>query len=230
MRLLRRGRHRGPVVAALLGALVAAGAPFATLASAGASLAHGGGGQITLLRAESTGPDTVAVEVCVTFVLDRDQADTARVTLGATGPGDLEVRPVTMAVGDQPGLRTGELTFPEDGSWTMQVTSTFPPAQLAVPVTVDGDRAAAGSTPGPVGGAVAATCEAEGGPGLPAWLVAGLGTAAAVAVFGGLLLLLRRATAGDEAGEPEPTADAASLRPHGEGPPPRPQGERAPPR
>ena len=109
-------------------------------------------------------------------------------TLGATGPGDLEVRPVTMAVGDQPGLRTGELTFPEDGSWTMQVTSTFPPAQLAVPVTVDGDRAAAGSTPGPVGGAVAATCEAEGGPGLPAWLVAGLCTAAAVAFVGFLVV------------------------------------------
>lgn len=219
MRLLRRGRDGARVTAAVLGALLVAGSLFAATAPVGAAPAHGGGGQITLLRAEATGPDTVAVEVCVTFLLDRDQADSARVTLSATGPGDLEVAAVTMDVGDQPGLRAGELTFPDDGSWTMQVTSTFPPAQLAVPVTVDGARAEAGSTPGPVGGAIAATCEPEGGPGLPTWLVAGLGTAGAVAVFGGLLLLLRRATAGDEAPGPDteaapaPAPEPESLRP-----------------
>ena len=202
-------------MAAVLAALVVAGAPFATSTLAGASTAHGGGGQITLLRAEATGRDTVAVEVCVTFLLDRDQADSARVTLGATGPGELQVAPVTMAVGEQPGLRSGELTFPEDGSWTMQVTSTFPPAQLAVPVTVDGDRPEARAPAGPVGGALAANCEPEGGPGLPTWLVAGVGTAAAVAVFGGLLLLLRRATAEDErpGSDPDPELEPASLRP-----------------
>ena len=213
----RRRRRVGPrLLEIAVGGLLLAGFALSATSPVGAAPSHGGGGQITLLRAEATGPDTVAVEVCVTFVLDRDQADTARVTLSATGPGDLEVPPTNMAVGDQPGLRSGELTFPQDGSWTVQVTSTFPPAQLAVPVTVDGERPEAGATAGPVGGALAATCEPQGGPGLPTWLVAGLGTAGAVAVFGGLLLVLRRATA-EEApegeDEPEPESEPASLRP-----------------
>lgn len=194
------------------GSLLLVGVVLSTTAPVGAAPGHGGAGQITLLRAEASGPDTVVVEVCVTFALDRDQADTARVTLSATGPGDLEVPPATMAVGDQPGLRSGELTFPEDGSWTVQVTSTFPPAQLSVPVRVDGTRPEAGTSAGPVGGALAATCEPQGGPGLPTWLVAGLGTAGAVAVFGGLLLLLRRATA-EPAPEPDGDPEPVSLRP-----------------
>lgn len=217
MRSLRRAGRGGRAAAAVTVGLLLALGPLLTTGPAGATSAHGGGGQITLVRADATGPDTVAVEVCVTFTLDRDQADTARVTLGATGPGDLEVPAETMEVGEQPGLRTGVLTFPEDGSWTVQVTSTFPPAQLAVPVTVDGERAEAGTTAGPVGGGVAASCEPESGPGVPTWLVAGLGTAAAVVVFGGLLLLLRRATTPEP--DPDPKAEdededeAASLRP-----------------
>ena len=149
MRSLHRGQTDRRLAAAAGGLLLVL---LATIAPAGAVPAHGGGGQITLVRAEATGPFTVAVEVCVTFTLDRDQADTARVVLGATGPGDLEVPAETMGVGDQPGLRTGELTFPEVGSWTVQVTSTFPPAELAVPVTVDGERPEAAITSGPQGG------------------------------------------------------------------------------
>lgn len=208
MRSLHRGQTDRRLAAAAGGLLLVL---LATIAPAGAVPAHGGGGQITLVRAEATGPFTVAVEVCVTFTLDRDQADTARVVLGATGPGDLEVPAETMGVGDQPGLRTGELTFPEVGSWTVQVTSTFPPAELAVPVTVDGERPEAAITSGPQGGRLAASCEPETGPGAPTWLVAGIGTAGAVAVFGGLLLLLRRATTREP--EPEPEDEAPSLRP-----------------
>lgn len=214
MRSVRRASARGRVTE-IVGVLVAVGAlaVFPTK-PASAVPAHGGGGAITLVRAEPTGPDTVAIEVCVTFVLDREQADTARVTLSATGPGDLEVAPQDMTVGDQPGLRTGELTFPDVGSWTVRVTSVFPPAELAVPVRIDGERPDTGPTAGPVGpvgAGLAATCEPAGGPGLPTWLVAGFGTAGAVVVFGGLLLLLRRATAP----EPDPVAEQepVSLRP-----------------
>ena len=209
-------------MAAGVGALLVAGASLAAPPSAGASATHGGGGQITLLRAESTGPDTVAVEVCVTFVLDRDQADTARVTMSATGPGDGEVDAVAMEVGDQPGLRTGELTFPGEGSWTIVVESTFPPAALSVPVTIgEGLPLDAGVVAPPSSAGVAASCDPED-EALPSWLVAGLGTAVAVVVFGGLLLLLRRATtpsagplAAGDGGEDD------EDRPHVEGDRPR---------
>lgn len=204
------------VVATALGPVLAA-------VPAAAAPRHGGGGEITLVRAEATSADTVAVEVCVTFTLDRDQADTARVTMGATGPGDGEVDAVPMEVGDQPGLRTGELTFPDEGSWTIVVESTFPPAALSVPVTIGDDLPLdAGVGAPPTSAAVAASCEPED-EAVPSWLVAGVGSAVAVALFGGLLLLLRRATtpAGDgppAGGEGEPGDDD---RPHVEGDRPR---------
>lgn len=172
-----------------------------------AAPAHGGGGQITLVKAEATSADTVAVEVCVTFTLDRDQADTARVTMGASGPGDEVVDARPMEVGDQPGLRTGEVTFPSEGSWTIQVQSTFPPATLAVPVTIGGDLPLdAGVGAPPTSATVAASC-APADDALPSWLVAGLGTSAAVILFGGLLLLLRRAT--EPPGGDGPAAETA---------------------
>lgn len=186
-----RARVTRLVAAASVGVVLVLSGPLPARAAPG----HGGAGQISLVQTRVTGPDTVAVEVCVTFVLDREQADTARVTLGATGPGDLEVDDEPMKVGDQPGLRTGELTLPEPGSWTLRVASTFPPAELAVPVTLDPDVPPQAAVPAaPAGGSLGANCEPEGG-GAPAWLVAGAGTAAAVVIFGGLLLLLRRATA-----------------------------------
>lgn len=161
------------------------------------AFAHGGGGAITLVNAESTGTDAFAVEVCVTFTLDRDQANTARVTMKADGPGQATVAPQKMEVGDQPGLRTGEIHLPSPGSWTITVESTFPPGQLAIPVSMGSDErptpAATAST-----NPLAATCTPESSS-LPTWLVAGLGTAAAVIVFGGVLLLLRRSTTPAEA-------------------------------
>lgn len=161
---------------------------------AAAAPTHGGSGQISVVEVEATGPDTVSLEVCVAFTLDREQADTARVTMRGEGPGTAQVDPVPMEVGDQPGLRVGELTFPRDGSWTIVVESGFPPAQLAVPLTVGGDRSLpAGTPPGSANAAPAATCQPASGSSQPPWLVAGLGTAAGVVVFGGLLLLLRRA-------------------------------------
>ena len=162
--------------------------PGATPASA-----HGGAGAISLVDVRPTGDDTVALEVCVTFTLDRDQAETARVTVRAEGPDNAEVDAARMDVGDQPGLRTAELALPRDGSWIVVVESTFPPAELAVPVTVGGaDRSSIADTVlDPT--QTAASCQAESSE-PPTWLVAGLGSAAAVAVFGGLLLVLRRAT------------------------------------
>ncbi|HMQ25632.1 MAG TPA: hypothetical protein PKA98_06565 [Acidimicrobiales bacterium] len=190
MRVTHRARTRAVPLAGVLVALVLTAA-----GPAGAAGAHGGAGQITLVQVEETSAGTVALEVCVVFTLDREQADTARVTMSATGPGDGTVEPVPMAVGDQPGLRNGEIELPTEGSWTIQVESTFPPAVLAVPVTIDEDLPLdAGLGTPPSGAAVAATCEPED-EALPSWLVAGLGTAGAVVLFGGLLLLLRRATA-----------------------------------
>ncbi len=211
--------------ATLVLAVVAALGIGLTAVPAGAATRHGGGGEITLVRAEATSPDTVAVEVCVTFTLDRDQADTARVTMSANGPGDGELDAVPMEVGDQPGLRTGELTFPEEGSWTIVVESTFPPAALSVPVTIgEGLPLDAGVVAPPTSAAVAASCEPED-EAVPSWLVAGLGSAVAVVVFGGLLLLLRRATT-PAAGGPGATGDRDEEeddeeRPHVEGDRPR---------
>lgn len=167
-----------------------------SVAPAAAAPTHGGAGQISVVEVRAIDPDTVSLEVCVAFTLDREQADTARVTMRGQGPGDAQVDAVPMEVGDQPGLRVGELTFPRDGSWTIVVESTFPPAQLTVPLTVGGDRSLpAGSPPGSANAAPAATCQAATGGAQSPWLVAGLGTAAGVMVFGGLLLLLRRAAA-----------------------------------
>ena len=215
--MARRGRwsvaprRAAGTLAVLLGVAVVGAGP------ATAAPAHGGGGEITLVQAEATSADTVAVEVCVTFTLDRDQADTARVTMSATGPEDGEVEPVTMEVGDQPGLRTGELTFPDEGSWTIVVESTFPPAALSVPVTIGDDLPLdAGVGVPPTSATVGGTCEPED-EALPSWLVAGLGTAVAVAVFGGLLLLLRRATTPADAAEPAADGAEEDDRPHVEG-------------
>ncbi len=189
--MIRRHRGLGRVGATALAAALAVGAllgPAALPASA-----HGGGGAISLVNIEPTGTDTVALEVCVTFTLDRDQADTARVTVRAQGPEDAEVPAARMEVGDQPGLRTAEVEFPSRGSWTILVESTFPPAQLSVPVTVGGDVRASPAATALDPNQPAASCQPPSGD-TPAWLVAGLGSALAIAVFGGLLLLLRRAT------------------------------------
>lgn len=189
-----RVRHRAPIRVVLLAGVLT----FVALAPASparAARTHGGGGQITLVQVEETSAGTVAVEVCVVFTLDRDQADTARVTMSATGPGDDAVETVPMAVGDQPGLRNGEIRLPTEGSWTIQVASAFPPAVLDVPVTIDDDLPLDAGVGMPLTSTVAgASCVPEN-EALPSWLVAGLGTAGAVVLFGGLLLLLRRATA-----------------------------------
>lgn len=175
----------------MVGALVVVG--FLSGPGVLPAAAHSGPGAISLVDIQPTGDDTVALEVCVTFTLDRDQADTARVTVQAQGPDDAEVDETTMEVGDQPGLRTAAMQFPTTGSWIVVVESTFPPAQLSIPVTIGGeDRSSVADTvldPSQT----AASCKAEGSE-APTWLVAGVGSAAAVAVFGGLLLLLRRAT------------------------------------
>lgn len=224
----RRAVASRRAAATLVLAVVAALGIVLAAVPAGAALRHGGGGEITLVQAEATSADTVAVEVCVTFTLDRDQADTARVTMSATGPGDGEVDAVAMEVGDQPGLRTGELTFPGEGSWTIVVESTFPPAALSVPVTIgEGLPLDAGVVAPPSSAGVAASCEPED-EALPSWLVAGLGTAVAVVVFGGLLLLLRRATtpaagppAAGDGGEDDEDDEDDEDRPHVEGDRPR---------
>src|SRR5690606_8339890 len=103
-----RVRHRALIRAVPLAGVLVALVLTAT-GPAGAAGAHGGAGQITLVQVEETSAGTVALEVCVVFTLDRDQADTARVTMSATGPGDEAVEAVPMAVGDQPGLRNGEI-------------------------------------------------------------------------------------------------------------------------
>lgn len=169
-------------------AIVSLWGPFAAPAAA-----HGGAGAISLVEVRPTGDDTVVLKVCVTFTLDRDQAETARVSLRADGPDGSEVREARMEVGDQPGLRTGEIELPTDGSWLLTVESTFPPAQLAVPVTMGGDDRSSVANTVLDPSQTAASCKAEPSD-TPAWLVAGLGSAAAIVVFGGLLLLLRRAT------------------------------------
>lgn len=224
------GVRRRPPARAIVRAGVLALLALAAASPAHAAGTHGGAGQITLVQVEERGAGTVALEVCVVFTLDREQADTARVTMSASGPGDAAVEPVAMAVGDQPGLRTGEIRLPGEGSWTIQVESTFPPAVLAVPVTIDEDLPLdAGVGTPPTSAAVAATCEPED-EALPSWLVAGMGTAGAVVLFGGLLLLLRRATApamdqadddhdGDNAKDPDhteggrPRGPSRALRP-----------------
>ena len=53
---------------------------LAVASPARAAGTHGGAGQITLVQVEERGAGTVALEVCVVFTLDRDQADTARWT------------------------------------------------------------------------------------------------------------------------------------------------------
>ena len=191
--MIRRMGGRG--TAAVRIALVAGVLAVGGLLGPGAipAAAHGGAGAISLVEVHPTGDDTVALEVCVTFTLDRDQADTARVTVRANGPDGAEVAEAPMEVGDQPGLRAGEIELPADGSWLLTVESTFPPAQLAVPVTMGSDDRSSVADTVLDPSQTAASCKAEASD-TPAWLVAGLGSAAAIVVFGGLLLLLRRAT------------------------------------
>lgn len=126
-RVARRGGASALVAGALL--LGPAALPAA---------AHGGAGDITLTAAEPREGDAAELEVCVTFVLDGEQADTARVTATAEGPGGATVPATAFAVSGEPGSRSGSLAFPEPGSWTVTITSTFPPGELVVPVSVGG--------------------------------------------------------------------------------------------
>ena len=131
----------GVAVRALLTAVVLSGA-VASPASA-----HGGSGDIVPIAVEAADSGTVRVVVCVAYT-DEHEASAA-VELAATGPGSAAVEATAMEALDEPGLHSTVVDLDPPGSWVLTVTSTSPPAELQIPITVS----ELGVNGGPPGGA-----------------------------------------------------------------------------
>src|SRR5690606_20433417 len=115
---------------ALLAALVAALALFAAPAGA-----HSDDGEMTVLRAEQSGPSTIEVEVGIVYA-DQHLAEEARVTATATKDGET-AGPVTLE-GGGPGssVYRGAIEVPSPGAWSVQVVSEDPTAEATAAVEV----------------------------------------------------------------------------------------------
>ena len=180
---------------------LAAGAGIGLVLIAGGVSPAGahGGGAIELLDARPSGPLQIDLEVCVAYADEHQSGDRGEVTVRAEGPESAEVAAAPMTAEGSDGLHVATVEFPDAGSWTVVVESTNPDASLSVPVEVGADdRAAPGVASG--GEDVGAACEEEPNES-PTWIVAVLGGLAAVAVFGGLLWLMRRGGPAEDASE-----------------------------
>ena len=100
---------------ALLAALVAALALFAAPAGA-----HSDDGEMTVLRAEQSGPSTIEVEVGIVYA-DQHLAEEARVTATATKDGET-AGPVTLE-GGGPGSRLAGGLSSSSGSSPARIVS-----------------------------------------------------------------------------------------------------------
>lgn len=181
--------------------------------------AHGDEGELTLTRAEQSGPSTVEVEVGIVYANDGHLAQGATVTATLTGPDGATVGPVTLTrTGETTSLYAATVDVTAPGDWSVAVTSTEPTGSTSGSVTVVEGFAPATTTPeapattAPPGteapASVAAADDAPAseeasadgaigdGDGFPSAAIVGASLALfAVVLVGGVLVARRRARA-----------------------------------
>lgn len=113
----------------------------ALLGSAGAATpaaAHGGGAAFEVLEATEVAPGTVALRLAVRFEADGHEATGAIVDVVPTNPAGGEAATVRLAREMAAGTYAATFELDEPGSWTLEVTSSFPPGSTEIPVRVGG--------------------------------------------------------------------------------------------
>jgi hypothetical protein len=114
------------VVAGLLVAVVVAPAS-----------AHGGAGELTVVGVEPTGPGQLGLTVDVAYVNDGHPAEVRSLVIEGTGPGGAGLAPSEpFRPTDQVGRYAAVVDVPAPGSWTVVLSSTFPPARVELVVEV----------------------------------------------------------------------------------------------
>lgn len=99
--------------------------------------AHGAEGELTLTKAEQTGPTTVEVEVGIVYANDGHLAEGADVSATLTGPDGATVGPVELTrTGEATSLYAATVDVTAVGEWSVAVTSTEPAGTTSGSVTV----------------------------------------------------------------------------------------------
>lgn len=194
-----------------------AGLAIVMTLTVGADLAgaHGDTGEVTVTRAEQSGPDRIDLEVGIVYGDDGHIAADATVTATLLGPSGDSIGPVTLQrVDPNSSLFAGEVEVSGPGSWTVQIDSANPEGATSAEVDVLQDAAgdtttteAPASTEAPANTEAPATTEApvDGAADEPLdavaddgstggddrWLLIGAAVAA-VALVGIVTLALRR--------------------------------------
>ena len=124
--------------AARRAALVVATA-VASLALAVPALAHVGSAEFEVLEAAEVAPGTVSLRLGITFEGDGEAAEGAIVEVVPAGPDGATTPSVRLAREADAGIYAGTFELDEPGTWTLTVTSSFPPGSTKVLVEVDGE-------------------------------------------------------------------------------------------
>lgn len=188
-----------------------AGLAIVMTLTVGADLAgaHSDTGEVTVTRAEQSGPDRIDLEVGIVYGDDGHIAADATVTATLLGPSGDSIGPVPLQrVDPNSSLFAGEVEVSGPGSWTVQVVSTNPEGATSAEVDVLQDAVgdttttdapasteAPATTEAPIDGAADQPLDAVADDGSTGgddrWLLIGAAVAA-VALVGIVTLALRR--------------------------------------
>ena len=104
---------------------------------AGPAAAHGDTGEITVTRAEQTGPNRIELEVGVVHSDDAHIASEASVSATLTGPAGDTVGPIELTqVDPESSLYAAQVDVSGPGSWAVAVESTNPTGSVQAEVDV----------------------------------------------------------------------------------------------
>lgn len=99
--------------------------------------AHGAEGELTLTKADQTGPTTVEIEVGIVYANDGHLAEDATVSATLTGPDGATVGPVELTrTGEATSLYAASVDVTGVGEWSVAVTSIEPAGTTSGSVTV----------------------------------------------------------------------------------------------
>lgn len=114
----------------------------------GTAGAHSDEGAMQILSFDQTAPLSATIEVGVTFVNDGHLAPDAAVQATLSGPNGATVGPIPLPGGGEgSGLYRAEVTLPEPGTWTVEVTSTEPTATASGSLGVSAEAAGSPEVP-----------------------------------------------------------------------------------
>lgn len=129
----------------------------AWLLAAVVSLAHGAstpvGAHEGAARIEATveraGPLAVEVDATISYQIDLHPATPRTFTVQPVAPDGAELEAVAFEPTGDEGRYRATVAFPGPGDWSLRLSSTFPPGEvvLAVSVTAEGEAASPSSVP-----------------------------------------------------------------------------------